>query len=412
MAQINITLNQEEILQLLTNNKEDAFKKLFQESLNALIIAESDEKLSASKYERSEERTDSRNGYRDKQLTTKLGNITLKVPRHRNQPFHSLIYDNYERCDQALILTMAEMVVNGVSTRKVSKVMETLCGESFSKSTVSNACKTLDQKVKDFKQRRLETEYPFVLLDATYFKVRENHRIVSKAMMIAVASRYDGYREIIGFQVYDNESSETWSTFLKSLKNRGLHNVRMFISDSHKGILNAIAEHYPTTPWQKCQAHFTKNVIEKAPKKHQEGLRLALNEIYNCETIEKARKKRDEIIDEYIDIAEKSMQCLEEGFDSAMTVMMLPLNYRRYYRTNNHLERLNRELKRRSKVIGIFPNMDSLERIIGSVAMEENEKYAKNKSSAVNTKIYEAIKKCGDNLIEYARLQHELILAA
>ena len=229
MAQLNITLNQEEILQLLSNDKDQAFKKLFQETLNAFILAESDEQLGASRYERSDCRTDSRNGFRDRILKTRIGEIELHVPRHRNQPFHTMVFDNYSRSEQSLILAMAEMVVNGVATRKVTKVMETLCDTSFSKSTVSDACKTLDKSVNEFKNRKLDTSYPFVLLDATYFKVRENHRIISKAMMVAIGTRYDGHREILGFGIYKNESKETWNEFFKPLKNRGLNEIKMFI---------------------------------------------------------------------------------------------------------------------------------------------------------------------------------------
>ena len=177
MAQLNITLNQEEIQQLLTNDRNEAFKKLLQESLNSLLKAESEEQLHAAPYERSEERTDSRNGNRERSLTTRIGKIELQVPRHRNQPFKTMIFENYSRSEAALISCMVEMVLNGVSTRKVSKVVETLCGTSYSKSTVSELCKELDQKVKEFRTRPITGEYPFLTIDATYFKARENHRI-------------------------------------------------------------------------------------------------------------------------------------------------------------------------------------------------------------------------------------------
>ena len=188
MAQLNVTLNQDEILQLLSESREDAFKKLFQDSLNSILKAESTQQLKAEKYERSEERTDSRNGCRERQLTTRIGTLDLKVPRHRNVPFKTLIFDNYKRSEAALVTTMTEMVVNGVSTRKVANVVETLCGTTYSKSMVSEVCKELDQSVNEFRNRRLDKPYPFVFVDATYLKTRENHRIVSKAFMVAVAA--------------------------------------------------------------------------------------------------------------------------------------------------------------------------------------------------------------------------------
>ena len=171
MAQLNITLNQDEILQLLSNNREEVFKKLLTESLNAILKAESAAQLGAEPYERSQERTDSRNGSRDRKLNTRIGTITLSVPRHRDQPFKTMIFDNYSRSEASLVASMAEMVINGVSTRKISIVMETLCGTSYSKSTVSEVCKELDVIVHDFKNRPLDGIYPFMYVDATYFKV-------------------------------------------------------------------------------------------------------------------------------------------------------------------------------------------------------------------------------------------------
>lgn len=372
MAQLNITLNQEEILQLLLEDRGDAFKSILQASLNKILQVESSEQLKAAPYERSEERTDSRNGSRERELNTRIGRITLHVPRHRNVPFKTLVFDNYSRSEGALITSMAEMVINGVSTRKVSKVMETLCGTSFSKSTVSEVCKDLDKAVAEFRTRPLE-ECPFLTVDATYFKVRENGRIISKAFVIAYGTNTQGHREILGFGVYANESSATWTDFLVGLKKRGLTGVLMITSDAHEGILNAIGKVFPTVPWQRCQFHFSRNITDKAPKKYQSGLRAELQEMFNCKSTAEARKIRDRIIEDYRDVAESAVACLEEGFESSMTVMVLPAGLRRYYRTSNHIERLNKELKRRSKVIGIFPNEDSLLRLMGSVLIELHE---------------------------------------
>ncbi len=374
MAQLNITLNQDEILQLLANDRGAAFAKLLQDSLNSILKVESAAQLKAEPYERTEERTGSRNGFRSRPLTTRIGNITLNVPKHRDgEPFHTLVFDNYCRSEAALIVTMAEMVVNGVSTRKVSQVMETLCGKTYSKSTVSEACKELDVKVKEFRERPLDGEYPFMAVDATYFKVREKGRIIARAFMIAYATNSDGHREILGFDIYENESKRTWNDFLKSLKNRGLHGVKMITSDAHEGIQDAISKVFPEVAWQRCQFHFTRNIVDKAPKKYQTGLTSELQEMYNCMTIDEARKRKDAIIADYKDVAEDAINCLDEGFESAMSVMVLPYYLRLHFRTSNYIERLNRELKRRSKVIGVFPNDDSLMRLIGSVLIERNE---------------------------------------
>ena len=351
----------------------DAFKKILETSLNKIMQVESAEQLKAAPYERSTERTDSRNGSRDRELNTRLGRITLHVPPHRNVPFKTLVFDNYSRSEAALVAGMAEMVVNGVSTRKVSRVMETLCGTSFSKSAVSEVCKDLDKAVREFRTRPLEGDYPFLTVDATYFKVRENSRIISKAFMIAYGTNADGHREILGFGVYANESRATWTDFLLGLKKRGLTGLLMITSDAHEGILSAVAKVFPTVPWQRCQFHFIRNITDKAPKKYQAGLRTELQEMFNCKTIAEARKICDRIMDDYRDVAESAVACLDEGSESSMTVMLLPAWLRRFYRTSNQIERLNKELKRRSKVIGVFPNEDSVMRLMGSVLIERHD---------------------------------------
>ena len=372
MAQLNITLNQDEILQLLLVDREEAFRKLLQRTLNDILKVESQEQLQAAPYERSDSRLDSRNGLRDRELKTRIGRITLAVPRHRNVPFKTLIFDNYSRSEAALVTAMAEMVVNGVSTRKVSRVIESLCGTSVSKSSVSEIYKNLDKEVESFRNRPLEGRYPFLTVDATYFKVRENNRVISKALMIAYGTNEQGHREILGFAAYRNESKDTWQDFLKSLKKRGLKGVIMITSDGHEGIIHAISEVFPTVPWQRCQFHFSKNVVDKTPKKYQTGIRAELQEMFACNTLKEARNKKDQIIQEYQDVAETAMSCLDEGFESAMTAMILPRGMQRFFRTSNAIERLNKELKRRSQVIGIFPNEESLIRLMGSVLIEQN----------------------------------------
>ena len=412
MAQLNIILNQEEILQLLSDNRDEAFRSLLKDSLNRILKAESAEQLKAGFYERTDERTDSRNGSRDKPLVTRIGKIELKVPRHRNIPFKTMIFDNYTRSEAALIAGMAEMVVNGVSTRKVSRIIETLCGTSYSKSTVSELCKDLDCRVEEFRNRPLTKAYPFLTVDATYFKVRENHRIISKALLIAFGTDQEGHREIIGCGVYTGETKETWRSFLAGLKARGLRNVLMITSDAHEGIRYAISREFPDVPWQRCQFHFAKNIVDKTPKKYQAGIRAELQEMFNCATVEAARKKRDSILQDYQDVAEAAMACLEEGFESAMTVMSIPWSLRLYFRTSNHIERLNKELKRRSRVIGIFPNEASLIRLMGSVLMELNEKYQAGKA-IFTTPVYKALLQSDTplKLIKIAAEQRRLLVA-
>ena len=369
MAQVNITLSHEEVLQVLSGNRDDAFKMLVERILNAVMLAESEQQLGASMHERTEDRQDYRNGIRERILNTRIGSLVLEVPRHRNQPFHTMVFENYQRSEASLIATMVQMVIAGVSTRKVSKVVETLCGTSFSKSTVSSLCKKLDEEIMVFKSRPLNmNDAPFLMVDATYFKAREEHKIVSKAFLVALAITSDGSREIVGFDVFDAEDNYSWQTLA-----RGLDGVHMVISDSHKSILRAIAKTYPDAAWQRCQVHFIRNILDETPTRFKEGLKTELRTMFQAPTIEEARVIRDGIISDYGPVAAKAVSILDKGFEDSMTVIQLPEWMRVKLRSTNWIERLNREFKRRSDVIQIFPNSASILRLMGAVAIEYND---------------------------------------
>ena len=410
MAQLNITLNQEEILSLLQENSGDAFKKLLQESLNAVLKAESKEQLGAEPYERTAKRTDSRNGSRERTLSTRIGTIALTVPRHRYEPFKSMIFDNYSRSEAALIAAMTEMVVNGVSTRKVTLVVEELCGKSISKSSVSDLCKDLDKSVKEFKNRPLTGNYPFLIVDATYFKVRENHRVISKALMVALAFNETGRREVVGFELYSCENKENWYDFLMRLQARGLKGVQMITSDAHEGILHGIKRVFPEVPWQRCQFHFTKNIVDKAPKKYQAGLRMELSALFHSSSEKEARKKRDTIMQDYKEVAPNAMECLDLGFESTMTVYCFPERVQRLVRTSNYIERMNKELKRRSAAIGVFPNGESVIRLMGTLLIELHENL-QGKKREFYTPRYMEIASQRERLKQIAIEQQKLLIA-
>ena len=372
MAQVNLTLSEQEVLQVLTGDRESALKFLFERILNELMKAESEEQLGAARHERTDGRNDYRNGTRERGLNTRIGKISLQVPRHRNEPFHTMVFDNYQRSEACLIATMVQMVVDGVSTRKVEKVVQELCGTSFSKSTVSELCKRLDSEIKGFNERPLGSmSFPFVMVDATYFKVREDHRTKSKAFFVALGFRDDGTREVLGFDVFDAEENYSWITFFNNLKKRGLKDVKMFISDAHPSIRKAIADAYPEAAWQRCQVHLERNIVDAAPVKYKEGLKVELRNMFNAATIQEAERIKNQIVEDYRDVARISMEKLEEGFWDSMTVMCIRhVNVRVALRTSNILERLNREFKRRSDAIQVFPNADSVFRLMGALAME------------------------------------------
>jgi transposase-like protein len=268
---------------------------------------------------------------------------------------------------------MMEMVINGVSTRKVERITEELCGKKFSKSTVSKLCESLDPVVNAFKNRPLESHYPFLIVDALYLKVRVNQRVQSRGLLIAIGVNSEGYREVIGFQVANAESESSWSDFFSSLKNRGLKDVRLVTSDNHKGLVNAIHKEFQGATWQRCQTHFSRNILDQTPKSLQPILKEDLRQLYEAIDLESAMKVRDNIFLKYETAAPKAMALLDEAFADITGVLTLPLKYRKRLRTTNGVERLNQEIRRRERVIRIFPNEESVIRLMGALLMEQSE---------------------------------------
>ena len=401
MTQLNFTLERDFFTGLFKKDREEAFGELMENLLNQFLIAESEEVLQAAPYDRCSERTDYRNGFRDREIVCRIGKLTLRDPRHRNEPFHSCMLDNYQRSEQALITTMIEMVIQGVATRNIEKITEELCGRQFSRSTISTLCKSLTKEVRAFKERPLEEEYPFVMVDAMYIKVREDHRVRSKGLMIALGINSDGRKEILGFEVCDGETEYLWEKFLRNLKNRGLKGVDLITSDSHAGLVAAIKEVFQGVGWQRCQFHFIRNILDAAPKKYQAALGSQLREVLHAESMEEARRKKKMLIEEYDDCCENAMRILDEGFEDAMNVMSLPTKYRLALRTSNLLERENQEIRRREKVIRIFPNAESAERLLGAVLMDHHDDW-KGVSRVFDMKEYHELKKKKGQLLRVA----------
>lgn len=376
MAQFNITLTEEHLHGLfVSDGKDKAFSNLLEEIFNQVLVAQSKEQVCAAPYERTEDRTAYRNGFRDRQLTTRVGTLTLHVPRHRNGDFSTELFERYQRSEQALLLAMMQMVVSGVSSRKVDDITYELCGKNFSKSMVSKLCERLDPIVKNFQNRPLEKHYPFLVVDALYLKVREDGRVRSKGLLVAVAVNQDGHREIIGFRVADTESETSWGDFFSSLKERGLSDVHLVTSDSHKGLVNAVRKHFQGATWQRCQTHFSRNMLDMTPKSLQSELKEELRELYEAVDHDSAIKIRNLIMDKYESKASRAMALLDDAFDDITAVLSVPFKYRKRLRTSNGIERLNQEIRRRERVIRIFPNEASVIRLLGALLMEHDEKW-------------------------------------
>jgi transposase-like protein len=381
MAQYQITLDSEILQQLfLGDSKESGVNKLLETVLNQVLKAQVTEQISAEHYQRTEDRKAYRNGSYPHQLTTRVGTITLHVPRLRDGNFSTELFTRYQRSEQAFVLALLEMVINGVSTRKVSLITEELCGVELSKSTVSELCKRLDPLVIAWNSRPLsDTSFPFVLVDALYLKVREEGRVRSRGVMIAAGINESGYREILGLMLGDTESEESWTEFFVSLKNRGLRGMEILVSDNHSGLIKAVKKQFQGVTWQRCQTHFMRNVLGAAPKHMRNEIYQKVRAILDAADIQTARYLLQQFTAAYADKLPRVMAIVEHGFDDVTAVLVLPDKYRKRLRTTNAMERLNEEVRRRERVIRIFPNRESVMRLIGALLMELDEKWASGK---------------------------------
>jgi putative transposase len=374
MAQYQITLNDDTLKDLF--QQDGGVAKLVEQVLNQVLQAQVTEQLKAAPYERTDERQGYRNGTVSHTLTTRVGRLTLRVPRVRNGQFSTELFARYQRSEQALVLALMEMVVNGVSTRKVAKITEELCGTEFSKSTVSDLCKRLDPIVYAWNHRSLrERRFPFVLVDALVLKIREDGRVRSRAAMIAVGINEEGYREVLGLMLGDSESEASWREFFAWLKSRDLRGVDVVVSDSHSGLVKALQTEFQGCTWQRCQTHFMRNLLDATPKALQEDIYKRVRAILDAPDLKTARVLMNEFVEEYADKASKAVRVLEDGFDDVTAVLVLPDRYRRRLRTTNGVERLNEEIRRRERVIRIFPNRESVIRLLGALHMEIDESW-------------------------------------
>jgi len=374
MTDYNISVDKDLLPELLSS--EDGLAKLVESVLNQILEAQVSDSLGAAKHERSDERVGYRNGYRPRQLYTRVGPVTLQVPQTRDGSFSTDIFKRYQRSEQAFVLALMEMVVNGVSTRKVSNITEELCGVTFSKSTVSHLCAGLDARVTAFNERRFDDDsYPFIMVDAMFIKCRDGDRVVSRAALTISGIRSDGYREILGLRIGDTESYATWEEAFKWLKSRGLKGVMYVVSDQHAGLVEAARKHFQGATWQRCQVHLMRNILGSCSVRHRKEVAQKAKLVFQAPDMEEARRRLNAFADEFEKRAPKSVSCLEEGFEDAMAVMALPEKYRKRLRTTNMQERLNEEIRRRERVIRIFPNDKSASRLIGALLAEYNEQW-------------------------------------
>jgi putative transposase len=362
------------LIERINFDSENIMAEILRLGLQNLMELERDEHIGADSYERSEERRTQRNGYKSRTLYTRVGPLILQVPQTRDGQFYPSILERYQRSEKALVLALAEAYLQGVSTRKMRLVTEELMGKEFSHTSISRFASTLDAELDAWRDSALTTECPYVFVDARYESCRVDHRIIDIAVQVAIGIDSEGYRHVLGVDVAWSESNDSWDRFIGGLKERGLKGVRMIISDAHPGIHPAVKKHYPGSAWQRCQYHFRNNVADLAPKSKRDDVHQRLTEAWACVGLEDAQAVLTQLAEDYQkDYPKLSALVTEHAWETLSIYHVAPVEHHKHIRTTNMLERQNQELKRRSKVVRIFPNPQSCLRLFTALLKEKHE---------------------------------------
>ena len=341
-----------------------------------LLEREMSDYLQATPYERSAGRRGYRSGHRPRTLKTRVGTLRLDVPTERSGRFRTAVFDRYQRSEQAFVLALQEMYLQGVSTRKVREITEQLCATPVSASTVSRLAKQLDEDLARWRNRRLVEPYPYLIVDARYERVRQNERIESLGVLVIIGVSGNGQRDIIGVTVANTESETSWTEAFRDLNRRGLYGVRLVVSDQHEGLVAGVRRCFQGALWQRCQKHFLSNVLALVAKRERAQLRQALRTVFDAASLGHAQDRLAEVVAEwrprYPELADK----LEAETPDTFACFHFPAGHRMQIRTTNMLERYNEELKRRTQVIRIFPNPASCLRLIAALAQEQAAEWA------------------------------------
>jgi len=350
---------------------EDPIRAMAELLADFLMEAEVTAKVGAEPHERSAERTTYRNGFRERRWDTRLGTLELQVPKVREGGYVPSFIEHRKRSEQALVSVIQEAVVQGVSTRKIEAVLAELGIAGVSAGQVSQLCGALDEKVRQFRERRLG-ECRYLWVDAEYEKVREDERVESMAVVIATGVNPQGRREVVGFDLIPTESEEGWTQFFKELKERGLHGVRLVVSDAHGGLKNAVKK-VLKAEWQRCKVHFYRNVLVQVPRRSQAEVAEAMKAVFVQRDEKSAKAKAAEVVRQLQSRFAKAMEIFEAGLDDVLSYLHYPAPHRTRISSTNPLERLHREIRRRTRVVGIFPHRGACLRLIGMLLLETHE---------------------------------------
>jgi putative transposase len=362
-------------LKALLGADEDYLRTMVERVVQATLEAEMTEALVAEKGERTAARLGYRSGYYGRSLITRVGTLELRVPQDRQGRFSTELFERYQRAEKALVASLIEMYVQGVSTRKVKAVTEELCGHAFSASAISGLVKTLDTSLKAFAERRLAEPYAYLILDARYEKVREASVIMSQAVLIAVAVDWEGRRQVLGVELANRESRSSWREFLQGLKDRGLHGVEFVVSDDHPGLTKAIAEVLPEAAWQRCYVHFLRNALDYVPRRVDDDCLQELRWFYDRRNLAEVHRDLAQWLGKWQAKYPKLTAWVEDNVGETLTFYRLPLAHHKHMKSTNMLERLNQEIKRRTHVVRIFPNGESCLRLVRALAVETHENW-------------------------------------
>jgi len=350
---------------------EDPIRAMAEMITDFVMETEVTAKLGAEPHQRSEERKGYRNGYRERRWDTRLGSLQLQVPKVREGGYVPSFIEHRKRSEQALVSVIQEAVVQGVSTRKIETVLAEFGIAGVSAGQVSQLCAGLDEKVQRFRERRLG-ESRYVWVDAMYEKVREDERVESMAVVIATGVNPQGRREVLGLDVIPTESGEGWAQFFKTLKERGLNGVQLVISDAHGGLKNAVRK-VLKAEWQRCKVHFYRNVLVQVPKRSQAEVSEAMKAVFVQRDEKSAKAKAAEVVQQFQNRYAKAMEIFEAGIDDVLSYLHYPAAHRLRVSSTNPIERLNLEIRRRTRVIGIFPHRGACLRLIGMLLVEMHE---------------------------------------
>jgi transposase-like protein len=340
-----------------------------------LMNIEVEQHLGAARHERTPERSGYRNGTRERTWDTRVGTIELQVPRVRDGSFFPSLLEPRRRAERALVGVVQEAYIQGVSTRRVDDLVQALGMQGISKSQVSRLCAELDAEVERFRTRKLVGPYPYVWLDGTFVKVRDNGRVVSQAIVIAIGVTSAGEREVLGLDVGPTESGAFWLAFLRSLVARGLSGVKLVVSDAHAGLKAAIASVLQGAAWQRCRVHFVRDAVAIVPKSAQEMVGATIRTVFVQPDATSARKTWRTVADSFRSRFPRVAQLLDEAEDEALAYLSFPHEHWHQIWSNNPLERLNKEIKRRTDVVGIFPNPGAVVRLVGAVLAEQHDEW-------------------------------------